>query len=79
MEREEYSSPKARLFLTNVVKQIKPIKIYNNFKVDKDQIKKDQKGKKGVYCLVNLINGHIYIGSSVNLAVSASPLRPQII
>ena len=71
----EYSS----CFLTNVVKQVKPIKIYNNFKEDKDQIKKDQKGKTGVYCLVNLINGHIYIGSSVNLAVSASPLRPQII
>ena len=64
----EYSS----CFLTNVVKQIKPIKIYNNFKEAKDQIKKDQKGKTGVYCLVNLINGHIYIGSSVNLAVRMS-------
>ena len=64
----EYSS----CFLTNVVKQIKPIKIYNNFKDAKDQIKKDQKGKTGVYCLVNLINGHIYIGSSVNLAVRMS-------
>ena len=60
------------MFLTNVVKQIKPIKIYNNFKEAKDQIKKDQKGKTGVYCLVNLINGHIYIGSSVNLAVRMS-------
>ena len=64
----EYSS----CFLTNVVEQIKPIKKYNNFKGDKDQIKKDQKGKTGVYCLVNLINGHIYIGSSVNLAVRMS-------
>ena len=60
------------MFLTNVVKQIKPIKIYNNFKEAKDQIKKYQKGKTGVYCLVNLINGHIYIGSSVNLAVIMS-------
>ena len=64
----EYSS----CFLTNVVEQIKPIKKYNNFKGDKDQIKKDQKYKTGVYCLVNLINGHIYIGSSVNLAVRMS-------
>ena len=28
---------------------------------------KDQKDKIGVYCLVNLINGNIYIGSSINL------------
>lgn len=46
--------------------------MYNNLKEDKQQIKKDQKGKTGVYCLVNLINGHIYIGSSVNLAVRMS-------
>ena len=39
---------------------------------DKEQIKKDQKGKTGVYCLVNLNNGHIYIGSSINLAVRMS-------
>ena len=64
----EYSS----CFLSNVEKQIKPIKIYNNFKAHKDQIKKDQKGKTGIYCLVNLINGHIYIGSSVNLDVRMS-------
>ena len=59
-------------FLTKIVKQIKPIKVYNNFKEDKQQIKQDQKGKTGVYCLVNLINNHIYIGSSVNLAVRMS-------
>ena len=59
-------------FLTNVVEQIKPIKVYNNFMEDKEQIKKDQKGKTGVYCLVNLNNGHIYIGSSINLAVRMS-------
>ena len=59
-------------FLTKVVEQIKPIKVYSNFKEDKQQLKKDQKDKTGVYCLVNLINGHIYIGSSVNLAVRMS-------
>lgn len=30
---------------------------------------KDQQGKTGIYCLVNLINGNIYVGSSVNLAI----------
>ena len=64
----EYST----CFLSNVVEQIKPIKVYKNFKEAKQQIKKDQKGKTGVYCLVNLINGHIYIGSSVNLALRMS-------
>jgi len=29
---------------------------------------KEQKDKTGVYCLVNLINGNIYIGSSANLS-----------
>ena len=55
--------------LTKVVEQIKPIKVYSNFKKDKQQLKKDQKDKTGVYCIVNLINGKIYIGSSVKLAV----------
>ena len=56
-------------FLTKAVELIKPIKVYNNFKEYKQQLKKDQKDKTGVYCLVNKINGNIYIGSSVNLAV----------
>jgi len=56
-------------FLIKTVEQIKPIKVYKNFKEDRQQIKKDQKDKTGVYCLVNKINGNIYIGSSVNLAV----------
>jgi group I intron endonuclease len=56
-------------FLSKVVEQIKPIKIYNNFKENRLQLIKNQKDKTGVYCLVNLINGNIYIGSSVNLAV----------
>jgi group I intron endonuclease len=56
-------------FLSKVIEQIKPIKIYNKFKENRLQLIKDQKDKTGVYCLVNLINGKIYIGSSVNLAV----------
>jgi group I intron endonuclease len=55
-------------FLTKAVEQIKPVKVYNNLKADRIQLIKDQQNKVGVYCLVNLINGHIYIGSSTNLA-----------
>lgn len=55
-------------FLTKTVEEIKPVKIYNNFKGDRLQLIKHEQNKVGVYCLVNLINGHIYIGSSTNLA-----------
>ena len=56
-------------FLLKTVEKIKPMKVYNNFKEDRLNIKKEEKEKAGVYCLVNLINGHIYIGSSVNIAI----------
>jgi group I intron endonuclease len=46
----------------------KPIKIYNNLKEDKAQILKNQKDKTGVYYLVNNLNGHTYVGSSINLS-----------
>src|SRR6266705_2652413 len=55
-------------FLTEVVKEIKPIKVYNNFKGERIQLIIDQKSKVGVYCLVNLTNGRTYIGSSTNIA-----------
>jgi len=45
-----------------------PIKIYKSLKNDRVKILKDEKDKSGVYCLVNNINGNIYIGSSINLA-----------
>jgi len=49
-------------------KNLKPEKVYNSLKQDRVQILKDQKNKSGVYCLINNINGHAYVGSSVNLA-----------
>lgn len=55
-------------FLTKAVEDIKPVKIYENFKNDRLQLLKDHKKIAGVYCLVNLINGHTYIGSSINIA-----------
>ena len=44
-----------------------PVKKYANADQDKLQILKENKGKAGVYCWRNLINGKIYIGSSINL------------
>ena len=49
-------------------KSLKPMKIYNNFKQDRVNILKEEKDKSGVYCLINKINGHAYVGSSINLA-----------
>ena len=65
-------------FLSKIVEQIKPIKVYNNFKEDRDQLMRDQKEKTPAepgYCLVNLTNDHIYIGSSTNLALPPPPLK----
>jgi group I intron endonuclease len=45
------------------------VKIYQNFTQDRASLIKENNGKVGVYCLVNLVNGHFYIGSSSNLAV----------
>lgn len=50
------------------IKNLKPLVIYNNFKEDRNSILKEQKGQPGVYCLINKINNHFYIGSSINLA-----------
>lgn len=47
--------------------KLKPEKIYNSIKEDRVQILKDQRDKSGVYCLINNINGHAYVGSSINL------------
>jgi hypothetical protein len=47
---------------------VHPIYIYKNFKENKVIIMKEQKDKTGVYCLVNNINNHVYIGSSINLS-----------
>lgn len=42
--------------------------VYDNFKEDRVKILKEQKDKSGIYCLINKINGHSYVGSSINLA-----------
>jgi group I intron endonuclease len=50
------------------IKILRPVKVYNSLKEDRALILKDQKDKSGVYCLINKINGHTYVGSSINLS-----------
>lgn len=47
---------------------LKAVKVYNNFKEDRVNTLKEQRDKSGVYCLINKVNGHSYVGSSINLA-----------
>jgi group I intron endonuclease len=49
-------------------KDLNPLIVYDNFKEDRVKILKEQKDKSGIYCLINKINGHSYVGSSINLA-----------
>lgn len=50
------------------LKNLKPIKVYTNLKQDRVNILKQQRDKSGVYFLINKVNGHGYVGSSINLA-----------
>ena len=47
---------------------LKVEKVYENFKDDRIKIVKEEKGRSGVYLLINKVNNHTYIGSSTNLA-----------
>jgi group I intron endonuclease len=47
---------------------LKVEKVYNNFKQDRVNIIKQEKGRSGVYLLINKVNNHTYVGSSTNLA-----------
>lgn len=47
---------------------LNPEKIYHDLKQDRFKIIKEEMGRSAVYCLINKINGHAYVGSSVNLA-----------
>lgn len=46
---------------------LEAVKVYNNLKEDRVNILKEQRDKSGVYCLINKINGHSYVGSSIKL------------
>lgn len=47
---------------------LKPLVVYDNLKEERSRILKEQKENSGVYCLINKVNGHSYVGSSINLA-----------
>lgn len=47
---------------------LNPIKFYDSLKDDRVNILNEQRDKSGVYCLINKINGHSYVGSSAYLA-----------
>ncbi|CBX90003.1 similar to GIY COI i14 grp IB protein [Plenodomus lingam JN3] len=47
---------------------VKAVKVYSNLKEDRLNILKEQRDKSGVYCLINKVNGHSYVGSSIKLA-----------
>ena len=49
-------------------KNLNPEKIYDNFKEDRANLLAENSGKSGVYYLINNVNGHSYVGSSINLA-----------
>src|ERR1700679_1298797 len=55
-------------FLVKLVDTLNPIKVYNNFEQDRLEITKNNKNKSGIYCLVNVLNGKFYLGSSKNLS-----------
>ena len=57
-----------RVKIEDNTNDLTPLIAYCNFKEDKINILKEQKDKSGVYCLINKINGHSYVGSSINLA-----------
>jgi group I intron endonuclease len=63
-----HNHPEASIKNEDNTKDLNPIMIYDNFQEKRANIMKDQKDKSGVYCLINKINGHSYVGSSNNLA-----------
>lgn len=50
------------------IQSFKVVKVYDNLNENRVDILKEQKDKSGVYCLINIVNGHTYVGSSINLA-----------
>lgn len=66
--KRKYSTTKLKINNDNL-NNIKPILEYKSLKDDRIKIIKDLKNKSGIYCLINIINNHTYIGSSINIAL----------
>lgn len=52
----------------DIIQNFNAVKVYDNLKENRVNILKEQRDKSGVYCLINKVNGHSYVGSSMNLA-----------
>jgi hypothetical protein len=50
------------------IENLEAVKTYQNFEEDRVNIIKEGNNMSGVYFLMNNINGHTYVGSSINLA-----------
>ena len=44
-----------------------PVLVYSDLGLDVKSIYKDNKGKSGIYCFINVITGVSYVGSAVDL------------
>lgn len=64
----EGANAQAKAHSEDNTKDLNYIATYDNFKEDRSRILKEQKNKSGIYCIINNINGHSYIGSSIHLA-----------
>lgn len=53
--------------LQDTICNLRPVKIYN-LKSNRVELLKEEREKSGVYYLINNINGHSYLGSSINLS-----------
>jgi hypothetical protein len=53
--------------LSNTSSIIEPAVVYSGLTLEMKTIFKDNKGKSGVYRLINVITGATYIGSAINL------------
>nr|YP_009945045.1 GIY-YIG endonuclease [Monilinia laxa]QOE17409.1 GIY-YIG endonuclease [Monilinia laxa]QYB19843.1 GIY-YIG endonuclease [Monilinia laxa]QYB19928.1 GIY-YIG endonuclease [Monilinia laxa]QYB20106.1 GIY-YIG endonuclease [Monilinia laxa]QYB20172.1 GIY-YIG endonuclease [Monilinia laxa] len=50
------------------IQNLKAVSVYDSLKENRVNVLKEQRDKSGVYCLINKVNGHTYVGSSINLA-----------
>lgn len=50
------------------LKSLKPVKVYDNLKKSRPIIVKAELNRSAVYMLYNNLNGHYYIGSTINIA-----------
>jgi len=63
----QVSSPHSRRGLHTLSQPSTPLKVYPNMDIQKLEIMEENKGKSGIYCFTNKMNGKKYVGSSISL------------